>query len=98
MEARRERPGVPLGATLSTISGDLLGVPLQYSDADLAAIMSPRHFVEVRATLGGPAPAETARALEESRTLLATDRAWLAARRAALTNAAATLTARSAAL
>jgi argininosuccinate lyase len=98
MRATRERPGVPLGATLSTISGDLLGVPLQYSDADLAAIMSPRHFVEVRTTPGGPAPAETARALEESWTLLATDRAWLAARREALSDAAATLTARSAAL
>ncbi len=29
--------------------------------------MSPRHFVEVRTTYGGPAPSETARALSVSR-------------------------------
>ncbi len=34
-----------------------------YTDAQIAEIMSPRHFVEVRRTLGGPAPDETARAL-----------------------------------
>ena len=30
---------------------------------EIAEIMSPRHFVDVRTTPGGPAPAETARAL-----------------------------------
>ena len=64
---------------LSTVSGDLLGVPLQYSDAEIAEIMSPRHFVEVRTTPGGPAPAETTRALQESRTRLA-DRSRVAGR------------------
>ena len=33
----------------------------------LAEILSPRHFVNVRRTLGGPAPEETARAAEASR-------------------------------
>ncbi len=98
MQAKRERPDAPLGAILSTVSGDLLGVPLQYSDAELAAVMSPRHFVEVRTTPGGPAPTETARALQESRAILAADRTWLEGRREALTRAAATLKARSAAL
>ena len=98
MQARRERPGAPLGAVLSTVSGDLLGVPLQCSDAELAAILSPRHFVEVRTTHGGPAPTETARALRESRSILAGDRAWLVGRHEALARAAATLEARSAAL
>lgn len=67
----------PLGATLARISGDLLGVPLEYSDSQIAEMLSARHFVEVRATLGGPAPAETARALEASGAQLDADRGWL---------------------
>ena len=98
MQASRERPNAPLGAILSTVSGDLLGAPLQYSDAEIGAIMSPRHFVDVRTTAGGPAPAETTRALLESRTQLTADRAWLDGRRDALARAAAELKTRSAAL
>jgi argininosuccinate lyase len=98
MQARRERPDAPLGAVLSTVSGDLLGVPLQYSDAQLAEVMSPRHFVEVRKSRGGPAPTETARALQESGERLAADREWIAARRATIARAAAELKSRSAAL
>jgi argininosuccinate lyase len=79
LKARCERPGAPLGATLATVSGDLLGVPLQYTDVQIEEIMSARHFVEVRETPGGPAPAETARALGRSRETLATDQSWLAA-------------------
>jgi argininosuccinate lyase len=97
-QARRERPDAPLGAMLSTVSGDLLGVPLQYSDAQIAEIMSPRHFVEVRKTHGGPAPAETARALQASRTQLAVDGRWLDERRSAIAGAAEQLKTRSAAL
>jgi argininosuccinate lyase len=96
--AHRERPDAPLGATLATVSCDLLGVPLQYPDARIAQILSARHFVEMRQTHGGPAPAETARALEASRRALDEDRAWLAARRAALQAAEAQLRTRSEAL
>jgi argininosuccinate lyase len=71
------RPGAPLGATLATISSDLLGVPLVYTDAQIAEILSPRHFVDVRQTPGGPAPAETARGLAQSRAVAASDRTWL---------------------
>jgi argininosuccinate lyase len=71
-------PGAPLGATLATISSDLLGVPLVYTDAQIAEILSPRHFVDVRQTPGGPAPSETARALAQSRAAAAADRTWLA--------------------
>ena len=35
------QPGAPLGATLATISSDLLGVPLVYTDAQIAEILSP---------------------------------------------------------
>jgi argininosuccinate lyase len=79
LRARCERPDAPLGATLATVSGDLLGVPLQYTDAQIEEIMSARHFVEVRQTPGGPAPSETARALGRSRETLAADESWLAA-------------------
>jgi argininosuccinate lyase len=98
MQARRGRPDAPLGAVLSTVSGDLLGVPLQYSDAQIAEVLSARHFVEVRNSPGGPAPSATARALEESRDRLAADREWLAARRGTMARAAAALKSRSAAL
>ena len=76
-EARAARPDAPLGATLATISSDLLGVPLAYTDAQIVEVLSPRHFVEVRQTLGGPASSETARAVAESREALARDRAWM---------------------
>ena len=84
LEARRERPDAPLGATLARASADLLGTALQYTDEEVARVMSPRHFVEVRRTPGGPAPAETARAIAQSCDRLDHDRAWLTAVQAAL--------------
>ena len=45
-------------------------------DAALARILSARHFVTVRRTLGGPAPEETARAAAASRMQLDGDQAW----------------------
>ena len=70
------KPGAALGATLATISSDLLGVPLVYTDAQIAEILSARHFVNVRQTPGGPAPSETARAVAQSRELVVADRVW----------------------
>jgi argininosuccinate lyase len=78
LETQRKKPGAPLGAVLATVSSDVIGVPLHYSDAQIAEIMSARHFVEVRTTPGGPAPRETARAIGVSREALARDRDWLA--------------------
>ena len=49
-------------------------------DDALARVLSPRHFVEVRTTPGGPAPCETARAIAASRLRLAEDDGWLKAR------------------
>jgi argininosuccinate lyase len=77
LAAQRRRPDAPLGATLATVSGDLLGVPLQYSDAQIAQILSARHFVDVRRTPGGPAPEETARAIDGARAAIDADRTWL---------------------
>ena len=98
LAAHRDRPDAPLGAILATVSGDLLGVPLQYSDAQIAHILSARHFVEVRRTPGGPSPEQTALAADASRALLTADRAWLSERRDALAAADAMLRRRSAAL
>ncbi len=98
LKAHRERPGGPLGAMLATVSGDLLGAPLEYTDAQIAEILSPRHFVNVRKTLGGPAPEETTRALTQSDAVLERDRAWLKRVGDALRAADAQLDARSRAL
>jgi argininosuccinate lyase len=96
--ARRSQPEVPLGAALAHVSSDILGTPLQYSDAEIETIISPKHFVEVRRTLGGPAPSETARAIDESRRTLEVDRRWLTSTRDSLGAADARLRERSRAL
>jgi argininosuccinate lyase len=98
LAAHRDRPDAPLGAILATVSGDLLGVPLQYSDAQIAHILSARHFIDVRRTPGGPSPLQTAPAIEASRTLLTGDRRWVGERQEALAAAETTLRQRSAAL
>ena len=95
---RRERPDASLSAALSAISQDVLGAPLPYSDEEIAGILSPRHFVDVRRTHGGPAPAETMRALGEARQQLDDDCDWLTRTRQALAAAETGLHARCAAL
>src|SRR5262249_37323951 len=65
--AARQRDATrPLAELLAEASGEVLGSPLSYSEAQLAEILSPRHFVNMRKTLGGPAPEETARAARAS--------------------------------
>jgi hypothetical protein len=76
----------------------LLGSALEYSDADLTEILSPRHFVAVRRTLGGPAPDETDRSARAARVQLESDRAWWSSATDALTSAERRLAARSAEL
>ena len=88
----------PLGAALAEITGELLGTRLEYSDAELAEIMSPRHFVDVRETLGGPAPAETARAIVDAEAAVDRDKTWLVDVTDALAAAESRLRERSAAL
>jgi argininosuccinate lyase len=97
-KARAARPAAPLGAILATISSDILGVPLEYTDTQIAEILSPRHFVEVRVTPGGPAPPETARAIAHSREAVVTDRLWLSDTNGRLAAAQARLRQRAQAL
>ena len=75
--ASREDCNAPLATTLRDVSKAVTGKEIVYSEAELARILSPRHFVEVRKTHGGPAPSETSRALTESRKALAGDEQWL---------------------
>jgi argininosuccinate lyase len=96
--ARQGDPEVPLGAALAKVSAEILGNSLQYGDAEIEKIISPTHFVEVRQTLGGPAPAETSRAIDEARRTLDSDRRWLTSTRDALAAADARLRERSRAL
>lgn len=81
LKARTEDPGASLSEALAKASHALLGRTLSYTEAQLETIMSPRHFVDVRTTHGGPAPSETLRAIGVSRDLLASDRAAWQARR-----------------
>ena len=97
--ARQREPDRPLADALTAASADVLGAPVVYSDPALAEILSPRHFVAVRRTLGGPAPEETARAAPPSRQLLGADEAWWEQATTALADALnAGLAERSAAL
>jgi argininosuccinate lyase len=73
LKARAEDPDVSLSAALRTASKALLGASLDYSEERMQQILSPEHFVDMRKTLGGPAPEETRRALAESRRVLLAD-------------------------
>jgi argininosuccinate lyase len=66
----------PLSRLLAAASFELLGTELTYSEASLAEVLSPRHFVNVRKTLGGPAPEVTALACADAHAHLDADRAW----------------------
>ncbi|MBA3270547.1 MAG: argininosuccinate lyase [Acidobacteria bacterium] len=81
LKARTDDPHGSLALALGKASQELLGRTFTYSEEQLDTIMSPRHFVNVRVTLGGPAPDETARAVVESRRLLDRDTAAWQARR-----------------
>jgi argininosuccinate lyase len=84
-----------LAVVLREVCQETLGEPLELSEAELTAILSPRHFVDVRQTRGGPSPIETSRALETAGAVLDADRAWLAHTRAAAASAEEGLRARS---
>src|SRR5204862_6353254 len=58
------------------LSGLVPPTSLGYTEEEFTRILSSPNFVQVRRTPGGPAPLETARALEASRESLLQDRAW----------------------
>jgi len=87
LKARQEDPNASLSNALANATAALVGRRIEYEEARLQKVLSPRHFVDVRRTLGGPAPEETRRALSQSLALLETDRADWQARRDRLTDA-----------
>jgi argininosuccinate lyase len=93
-ECRTSDPA-SLAAMLREVSRETLGEALDIDEPRLAEIMTPRHFVLVRRTPGGPSPVETARALGESTTALAADHDWLSRTRGAARAAEEQLRARS---
>jgi argininosuccinate lyase len=95
---RQRQPEQSFGELLRAASAEVLGAPLDYSEERLRHILSPRHFVAIRKTHGGPAPEETARAAAASRARLAADQAWWTSVTGALAEAEQTLASRSAAL
>lgn len=96
--ARQADPAKPLAAILSEASRAVLGAPLSYSEGALERILSPRHFVMIRRTWGGPAPDETRRAAVVSQQLLQVDADWLAGASEALKASGDRLTERAKAL
>lgn len=101
--AARIAPAVTAGegrvaALLEDACSDIASVRVSYGDEALKAMLSPRHFVDVRTTPGGPAPDVTARAVRASRALLDDDRAWHGRGRGALNAAARELQERVGAL
>jgi argininosuccinate lyase len=90
-KARTEDPDAPLAPALARASQALLGRAIDYTEAELQTILSPRHFVGVRKTWGGPAPEETGRAIAVSRAELDRDRGAWAERRDHLARAEAAL-------
>ena len=83
----RATPGASLTALLRDASQEVTGKAIDYTDAQLAEILSPRHFVEVRKTYGGPSPSETLRAIGVSKDVLRRDEEWLDGARAKLARA-----------
>ena len=98
LKARTEDSEALLSEALAKASHAILGKTLTYTEEQLQTIMSPRHFVRVRTTYGGPAPEETSRALGVSKEALLRDKAGWQARRDRLTAAERLLRDRVAAL
>jgi argininosuccinate lyase len=98
VQARERDPNGRLSVLVAEISRELLGAPVTFTDGELAEILSPRHFVNVRRTHGGPAPEVAARAAADARLQLDDDRDWWNSATAALSAAARRLAERSARL
>jgi argininosuccinate lyase len=96
--ARQTDSARPLADILREASEKVLSAPLDYSEQALEEILSPRHFVMIRRTYGGPAPDETRRAAGVSNAKLEEDQAWLTSELEALSAARRRLMERAAAL
>ncbi len=98
VRARQAQPDAFLATLVAQISKEVTGTAIEYTENALATVLSPEHFVEVRRTLGGPAPEVTGAAIEESRSRLAEDAGWIATTRSRLLTAESSLKAAAFAL
>lgn len=73
----RCQTGCSLAEAFAAAAQEVLGWVPDYPPQRLQEILSPRHFVNVRRTQGGPAPEAMADALAASADRLAADRRWL---------------------
>lgn len=89
----RTEPDAGMAALVARISREVTGTAIELTDDALATLLSPEHFVEVRRTLGGPAPEVTDAALAQSQSLLEEDTQWSRAVQARLLSAEAGLSA-----
>jgi argininosuccinate lyase len=92
IRGKNDNPAAKMSELLAQAATDVLGAPIVYDEAAVEHILSPRHFVEIRTTHGGPAPVRTSEAITQSRAALAADEAWWRGRREALAQAAGQLT------
>jgi argininosuccinate lyase len=97
-KTRQNDPDRSLAAALAAVSREVIGEPIEYSEREIAQILSARHFVAVRRTPGGPAPEETARAVASSRAQLDVDEGWRRSAVAALAEAERRLAEQAAAI
>jgi argininosuccinate lyase len=88
----------PRAAILREVSTAVIGRAVEYDEASLARVLSARHFVDVRTTHGGPAPAEIDKAIARSRARLGDDERWVEESGGRLRSADEALTRASAAL
>jgi hypothetical protein len=95
---RRQHPHKSLSELLSEATEGLVSLSPVYTESQLETILSPRHFVDVRQTYGGPAPEETARAIDASSIEHDVDQAWLTEKMTALIEAERRLADRAQAL
>ena len=91
IRGKNDQPAAKMSELLVKASSEVLGTAIVYDEAGVERILSPRHFVEVRKTHGGPAPERTTEAIAQSRAALAADEAWWKGRRDALAQAATQL-------
>ena len=98
IQARELDPKAPLASLLAATAKEVHGSAINYTETELQTILSPRHFVNLRKTHGGPAPEVTARAAEVSRLQLEADEGWWNGAMAALAEAERRLGDRSDAL
>jgi argininosuccinate lyase len=73
----RCQAGSSLAEGFAAAAQEVLGWVPDYPPRRIREILSPRNFVNVRRTQGGPAPEAMADALEASAARLASDRLWL---------------------